>query len=245
LDSLVRSLPPDSNSYSRSPRRTAAHHLLDYATQTGKRRSEARSLLKKLLQESREQQKPDSFEMFELIDFLGELGTPEDVPYLAGLAQTDSPYLVGFATRALAKLDAKQALEVLHARIERWNGQPADQVAYSHEIYSHFSLIVFERDVAAAPLLKQAWERLNAKTPPKQNPKLDDSELISASYNPVHVIAFLEAKTGSARAEAAIAHFGDRAHYEDRTRMQRLVDQLIAEGADPERCKVLLYVPPR
>lgn len=46
-----------------------------------------------------------------------------------------------------------------------------------------------------------------------------------------------------ARAEAAIAHFGDRAHYEDRTRMQRLVDQLIAEGAAPERCKLLLHVP--
>ena len=255
LDSLVRSLPPDADANSRGPRRTATRHLLSYAVETGRQRSEARSLLKKLLQEPLEKQRPDSFEMFELVELLGDLGTPEDVPYLAGLAQTGSPYLMSFATSALANLVAKRALEVLHERIDRWNKLPADELAYSHEICSHFELIIFERDVAAVPLLKKAWEQLSTRKAPKENKKADDpneillfdtsddSEPTSEGYNPAHVIAFLEAKTGSARAEAAIAHFGDRAHYEDRTRMRRLVDQLIAEGADPQRCKLLLHDP--
>jgi hypothetical protein len=138
--------------------------------------------------------------------------------------------------------------------MERWIKQPVNQTAFSHEIFSHFELIIFERDVAAAPLLKKAWERLSTREPPKEDPKIDDPDVIlfessddpepiPECYNPAHVIAFLEAKTGAARAEAAIAHFGDRAHYEDRARMQRLVDQLIAEGADPQRCKLLLHVP--
>lgn len=240
LETTIRDLPPGKND-SDSLRREAIRDVLEYAIRSGNQRQQARALLKAILREPRDKENPDSFEMFELVEFLGDLGTSEDVPYLAGLAQSKSPYLARSAIQSLAKLDAKRALEILHARIQRWNQRPADELTYSHEVYPHFALIIFERDQKAAPLLKTAWQRLSSRASAKQDRDESDSgELTRSGYNPGQVIAFLEAKSGTARAEAAIAHFGDRAHYEDPKRMQKLVDQLIAEGAAPERCKVLL-----
>jgi hypothetical protein len=250
----VRTLPPERESYPPSPRTTAAEYLCRYAADTGKKRAEAREVLLKVLEEPRRRETPDSFEMRELVELLGKLGTERDLPYLAKLAESKSVYLAGSAVQAMADISPSAGLQQLHQRLEKYNQQPIDRDSpdhdYSHEVFSHFELIVFERDVAAAPLLKKAWERLNAAV--KANVKtrtifdqqiVDEPEPISAGYDPTHVIAFLEAKTGAARAEAAIAHFGDRAYLHDKARMQKLVKQLVAEGADPIRCQELLRNP--
>ena len=261
LAQQVRTLKPDGDAYPKGPRTAAADHLFQYAVDTGKFRNEAYALLTVILGESRKKETPDSFRMFELVELLGKLGSEQDVKYLTELSASQSVYLSSVAIQALDEISPPVALQQLHRRLESLNKQAGtkDQFThdYSHLVYGNFSIIIFERDVAAVPLLKRAWERLNAKEKPQpvKKPAADDAkwlDLVSAveelayvsrGYDPQHVIAFLEAKSGRARAEAAIAHFGDRAYLEDKPRMQKLVKQLIAEGADPKRCDALLQYP--
>ncbi|WP_254513739.1 hypothetical protein [Anatilimnocola floriformis] len=260
LAQQVRTLKPEKETYPKGPRTTAADYLFRYAADTGKFRKEAYELLQVILAESRQTETPDSFHMFELVKLLGKLGSEKDVKYLTGLSESKSVYLASEAIKALDEISPPVALQQLHRRMEELIKQPGTKEQfthdYSHLVYGNFSVIIFNRDVAAVPLLKRAWERLNAKEKPKPvtKPATGDEWLdlgstpeqpdnVSAGYEPQHLIAFLEAKNGVARAEAAIAHFGDRASLEDKPRMQKLVKQLIAEGADPKRCEELLRDP--
>lgn len=255
LVSLVRTLPPPKDPHSRDPRRTAADFVFRYVIETGKYRDEAYALLKKLLEEPREMDAPDAFEIRDLVETLGQLGSAKNLPYLKKLAERDSVYLSSTAIAAMINIAPPAGLIELHRRLDKLTASKVNQHDYSHLIYSNFELMIFERDVEVIPYLKKAWADLNKKPPPQPAKKqsadvwefesVELPERVSEGYNPRYVIAFLEAKDGPSRAEAAIAHFGDRAYLHDRRKMQRLVDQLIAEGADPNRCQLLLAEEPR
>jgi hypothetical protein len=207
-----------------NPRTKAIGCLLDYSSDTGKQRDRAYVLLKLLIAEQETQAKP---ELTQYALALGHLGSPADLPFLIQFAERDSPHEAGFAIDALANIEPLAALEVLHRRIARNNRSPNEN--YRWEVWEHLDLVMAERDNAAIPLIKRAWE-----WHVEQYPKAAEKDYAS----PKLVIAFLEAKSANERVDAAlncVRHF-----YVRESQVKRIAEELRKEGADAEKCDLLL-----
>lgn len=238
LDELVRVLPRGPKDDYRHPRRVAAQHLLGYASETGKYREQGYALLKLLIGELENIDKPDWGELRTCVRALGALGSPADLPFLTRIAKGETAY--GDAIRAMTTIDRQAGLTALHSRIEKLNRGDVDTARYGNEVFTNFNLIAMQRDTAAVPLLQEAWQKLL-----QSNPKRD---WVWDQYDPAPVVAFLQAKTISERVDAAFRFFPNR-NLPDAW-VESYVNQLIADGGDPDRCKQLLNLgwnhrPPR
>lgn len=227
LQNLIRDTPRTAKTNSHDSRYDAAISLFKYAATTGKRREECHALLKSLLAELPADNNKNAYPYFGYADFIGPLGGREELPLLRELAQGNERLIAGMAIEGIADFDPKLATEFVHLRLERYLAGVTDSLHYSHEVSSYFTHILWQRDRAAIPLLQKAWASLD------QN----DLPAWGEQYNPQPVIDILNAQTVEQRTELTLKHF--RRRHGDEKVLRAIGEQLIAEGADREKCKPL------
>jgi hypothetical protein len=227
LRQLIRDTPRNTKNNSHDPRYDAAISLFKYSATTGKRREECHALLKSLLAELPADTNKNTYPYFGYEAFIGPLGGRDEFPLLRELAQGNESLIAGMAIEGIAEFDPKLATEFVHLRLERYLAGVTDSRHYSHEVSHYFTHILWQRDRAAIPLLQKAWATLD------QN----DLPAWSEQFNPQPVIEILNAKTVEQRTELMLKHF--RRRYANEKMVREIGEQLIAEGADREKCKPL------
>jgi hypothetical protein len=232
LRELVNQREPAGEYTGRTSRAAAADAILRAAVDSGQRRAEAYALLKSLLNEQPvTATRPSEFTEVWAVRYLGLLGNKDDVPVLRKHAEDKDDSVASQAIHALAHVDPAAAKELIQRRLElHLAGEPSWRNLW--KLSRLFGIIAWQRDPAAIPLLKKAWERH------LQSDLTEEDHAYDQYVDPQSLIRFLEAKDVAGRLQA-LQQFNYPNNSDDHI-TQKIVKQLIAEGADEKSCAPLL-----
>lgn len=192
--------------------------VLNLARPKGKQRGDAYALLQSRLKTAEPEALPY------LVPALGRLGTRADLPQLEAWADDESGFLSSQAIDALAEIDPRRAVAKVRAKLAAYLAKPTDTTVYSWTVSTHYDLLFWQNERGAVADLKRA-RRL-----------LPEGDL--EYFDPQPLIDYLEAPDPASRLKAAQAYV--KRHRVEPAWLADVGRELLAAGADPEQCKMLM-----